>query len=61
MGALAVFKLDPGKALAYAFTLHFMNYLITGLLGSYALTRDGESIIHLYDRVRGVRKAEGQS
>jgi len=61
MGALAVFKLDPGNALAYAFTLHFVNYVITGLLGSYALARDGESIFHLYDRVRRVRKAEGQN
>jgi len=61
MGALAVFKLDPGNALAYAFTLHFWNYAITGLLGSYALARDGESILHLYDRVRRVRKVEGQS
>jgi uncharacterized protein (TIRG00374 family) len=61
MGALAIFKLDPGKALAYAFILHFWNYAITGLLGSYALARDGESIIHLYDRVRKVRKSEGQS
>jgi uncharacterized protein (TIRG00374 family) len=61
MGALAVFKLDPGNALAYAFTLHFWNYAINGLLGSYALARDGESILHLYDRVRRVRKVEGQN
>jgi uncharacterized protein (TIRG00374 family) len=61
VGALAVFKLDSGTALAYAFTMHFWNYAITGLLGSYALARDGESIFHLYDRVRSVRKGEGQS
>jgi uncharacterized protein (TIRG00374 family) len=61
VGALAVFNLDSGTALAYAFTLHFWNYLITGLLGSYALAREGESILHLYDRVRNIRKAEGQS
>jgi hypothetical protein len=60
VGALAVFKLDAGTALAYAFTMHFWNYLITGLLGSYALAREGESIFHLYDRVRKVRKVEGQ-
>lgn len=61
MGALAVFKLDPGTALAYAFTLHFWNFAITGLLGSYALAREGESILHLYDRVRRVGKVEGPS
>jgi uncharacterized protein (TIRG00374 family) len=61
VGALAIFKLDAGTALAYALTMHFWNYLVTGLLGSYALARDGESILHLYDRVRRVRKADGQS
>jgi uncharacterized membrane protein YbhN (UPF0104 family) len=61
VGALVVFKLDAGAALAYAFTMHFWNYATTGVLGSYALARDGESIIHLYDQVRRVRKAEGQS
>jgi uncharacterized membrane protein YbhN (UPF0104 family) len=61
VGALAVFSLDSGTALAYAFTLHFWNYLITGLLGSYALAREGESILHLYDRVRNIRKVDGPS
>jgi uncharacterized protein (TIRG00374 family) len=59
VGALAVFKLDAGTALAYAFTMHFWNYLTTGLFGSYALAREGESILHLYNRIRQVRKAEG--
>jgi uncharacterized membrane protein YbhN (UPF0104 family) len=61
VGALAVFNLDSSNALAYAFTMHFWNYLVTGVLGSYALARDGESILHLYDQVRRIRKAEGQS
>lgn len=58
MGSLAVFGLAEGSALAYAFTLHFWNFAITGLLGSYALARDGESILHLYDRVRRLRTPE---
>jgi glycosyltransferase 2 family protein len=61
VGALAVFKLDAGTALAFAFTMHFWNYAITGILGSYALARDGESIFHLYDQVRRVRKSEAQN
>jgi hypothetical protein len=61
VGALAVFHLDSSKALTYAFTMHFWNYIVTGLLGSYALAHDGESILHLYDQVRRVRKDEGQS
>jgi uncharacterized protein (TIRG00374 family) len=61
VGAMAVFKLDSGTALAYAFTMHFWNYAITGILGSYGLARDGESIFQLYDRVRKVRKREGQN
>ncbi len=61
VGALAVFKLDTGTALAYAFTMHFWNYAITGLIGSIGLARDGESIFQLYDRVRRVRKSEAPS
>jgi hypothetical protein len=44
--------LDPSSALALAITIHLVQYLITGLLGALALSRDGESLIHLYRRVR---------
>ena len=41
-------------ALAYALTAHLLNYLITGVLGAYALARDGETISGLYYRLRRI-------
>jgi glycosyltransferase 2 family protein len=56
MGALAVFGLDPSKALAYAITLHFWNYLIYGLLGAYSLGKDGESLSSIYRQARQIKE-----
>ncbi len=58
VGALSLFGLDPSTALALAITTHIVQYLVTGALGAYALARDGESLIGLYRRVRGL-KVEG--
>lgn len=54
MGALAVFGVNPSTALALALTAHFSNYLISGVLGSYALARDGETLAGLYQRLRHI-------
>jgi uncharacterized protein (TIRG00374 family) len=58
VGALALFGLNSSTALAYAITSHVFNYLSNGLLGSYALARDGESITGLYQRVRRIPQKE---
>jgi hypothetical protein len=58
VGSLSVFHLDPSVATACAITAHLINYLFTGILGAYALTRDGETLIGLYQRVR-LRKDAG--
>jgi uncharacterized protein (TIRG00374 family) len=55
VGALSLFELDASVALAFAFSLHFFQYLVTGLIGVYALSREGESILDLYHRVRRIR------
>jgi uncharacterized protein (TIRG00374 family) len=55
VGALALFGLDASTALALAITTHLVQYLMTGLLGAYALAQDGESLIGLYHRVRGLK------
>jgi hypothetical protein len=55
VGALSLFGLDASTALALAITIHVVQYLITGVLGAYALARDGESLIGLYRRVRGLK------
>jgi uncharacterized protein (TIRG00374 family) len=52
VGSLSVFGLDPSAALAFAFTLHGIQYLTTGVIGGYALFRDGESLAGMYSRLR---------
>jgi hypothetical protein len=52
IGALSVFGLDPSVTLAVALTAHLSNYLTTGLIGVYALARDGQSLADLYRDVR---------
>ena len=52
--ALATFGVDSSTALAYAITAHLMGYLTNGLLGAFALGKDGESLTDLYSRVRQI-------
>ena len=59
VGALSLFGLDPSTALALAITTHIIQYLATGVLGVYALARDGESLIGLYRRVRSIKNENG--
>jgi uncharacterized protein (TIRG00374 family) len=58
VGALSVFRLDPSVALAFALIVHLIQYLLTGVIGVYALARDGETLAGLYRRVRGLKKEE---
>ena len=54
IGALSAFGLDPSVTLAVALTAHLGNYLTTGLIGVYALSRDGQSLSGLYQDVRRI-------
>lgn len=54
VAALAAFGLDTSVALAAALTAHLTNYLVTGVLGSYALLKDGETLSGLYRRLRRI-------
>jgi len=58
VGALAVFGIDAAIALAVALSLHLLTYLITGVIGGYALFRDGESLAGVYSRVRRLKDEE---
>lgn len=55
VGALALFGVDSSVALAAAITAHLLQYLVTGVLGIYALVQDGESLTGLYRRIRGIQ------
>lgn len=52
VGALSIFNLDPSRALAYAISLHLIQYLVTGILGLYGFIRDGESVLAVYRKSR---------
>ena len=54
VAALSVFGLDASAALAFAATFHILGYLINGILGSYALARDGETLGKLYDKIKNL-------
>lgn len=58
MLALSSFKVDPSTALAFALTVHLMNYITTGLFGSIGLARDGETLTGLFQRVRHIPQGE---
>jgi hypothetical protein len=55
VGALSLFGLDASVALAMAITIHVIQYLVTGVLGAYALAREGESLLDIYHRVRKLK------
>lgn len=54
LGGLALFGLDPSTGLAFALTAHLINYILTGILGAFALAQDGESLSSLYRSVRRI-------
>ncbi len=58
IGALSLFSLDASTALALAVTAHLTNYLLTGVIGSYALARDGQTLPDLFQRVRHIAQEE---
>ena len=52
VGALAVFGVDASVALAYAVVAHAIYFVITVVLGTFALVRDGASLGQLYADIR---------
>lgn len=54
VGALTAFNVDPSASLAAALVAHLGNYLVTGVIGIFALTRDGLSLSGIYREVREI-------
>lgn len=44
VGALTILGVDQTSALAYAITLHFIQFVVTGIFGLTALVRQGKSV-----------------
>jgi uncharacterized protein (TIRG00374 family) len=55
VAALSVFGLDASTSLAVAITGHAINYLVTGVIGIYALVLDGVQISRVGDFYRQLR------
>ena len=51
-GALALVSGDQATSLAVALVSHVFNYIVTGILGAYALSTEGETLMGLYRQLR---------
>ncbi len=58
-GALTLLSGNESAALAAALAAHLGNYLASGLIGLYALSREGETLMGVYRQLRE-RKSEVQ-
>ena len=59
-GALAILSGDQSTALAAALTSHLIGIIANSLLGTYALSREGETLMGVYRQLRN-RQAEGHT
>jgi uncharacterized membrane protein YbhN (UPF0104 family) len=51
-GAIFLLSADQSTALAVALTAHLMGYLSTGIIGLYALSTEGETLMGVYRQLR---------
>jgi uncharacterized protein (TIRG00374 family) len=54
VGALALLGISTSVAFAYALTTHFFYFLITGIIGGYGLSREGESLKNIFQVIKGI-------
>ena len=52
VGALTLVSGDQATALAVALVSHFYNYIVTGILGAFAFSREGETLMGIYQQLR---------
>jgi glycosyltransferase 2 family protein len=58
VGGLSLLGIDPSAALAYAIIMHFLQIVITGVLGVYALLAERMSLGYLFSEIRLRKKVE---
>jgi len=51
-GALTVVSGDPATSLAATLVAHLFNYIVTGIIGVYALSMEGETLLGVYHQLR---------
>ena len=52
VAALSILGVAYTTALAYAFLMHFMQFVITGIFGFWGLAREGKSLSNLWAEIR---------
>ncbi len=52
VAALSILGVVYTSALAYAFLMHFMQFVITGIFGFWGLAREGKSLSNLWAEIR---------
>ena len=52
VGAFVLLGVSPSAALAYAITMHVLQFVQTGILGFYGLTQEGRSLSSLLSNIR---------
>jgi uncharacterized membrane protein YbhN (UPF0104 family) len=60
-GALTLLSGDQSTALAVALTTHLIGYLVTGVLGTYALSREGETLMGVFRQLRNRQENSAES
>jgi uncharacterized membrane protein YbhN (UPF0104 family) len=55
-GALMIVSGDPTTSLAATLVAHAYNYIITGIIGVYALSAEGETLMGVYRQLRHQEK-----
>lgn len=51
-GALTILSGDQSASLAAAVTMHLVNFVSTGIIGLYALSNEGETLMGVYRQLR---------
>ncbi|MBI3739367.1 MAG: flippase-like domain-containing protein [Chloroflexi bacterium] len=59
-GALTLVTSDEARSVAVAVTAHLLNYIITLVLGIYALSTEGQTLSGIYHQLRRQQEAESQ-
>jgi hypothetical protein len=57
VGALMLVSGDQSTSLAVALVSHLFNYVITGVIGAYALSTEGETLMGVYRQLRKKQSA----
>ena len=58
VGAFVLLGVSPSAALAYAIMMHFLQFVQTGIIGFYGLTKEGRSLSSLLSDIRIKRQQE---